>query len=90
MARDATTINDAGTSQNESQSFPSGHASNDSTRNQVHSNCGSIGPGQRITRRMKRRKMHQGMALRFSAEDYNESEGRPEDVIWKASTAQRN
>ena len=61
-ARDATTINDAGTSQNESQSVPPRNASNDSTRNQVHSNCESIGSGQRITRGMKRRKKHQGMA----------------------------
>ena len=74
--RDATTINDASTSQNESQSVPCGNASNDSTRNQVRSNCGSIGPGQRITRGMKRRKRHQGMALQFSVEDYDESEGR--------------
>ena len=32
-ARDATTINDASTSQNESQSVPCGNATNDSTRN---------------------------------------------------------
>ena len=32
-ARDATTINDVGTSQNESQSIPRGNASNNSTRN---------------------------------------------------------
>ena len=47
--RDVTTINDADTSQNESQSVPCGNASNDSTRNQVRSNRGSIGSDQRIT-----------------------------------------
>ena len=72
-ARDATTINDAGTSQNESQSVPPGNASNDSTRNQVRSNRGSIGLGQRNNRGMKCRKKHQGMVLRFSVKDYNES-----------------
>ena len=76
-ARDATTINDADTSQNESQSDPCRNAPNDSTTNQVCSNRGSIGAGQRITRRMKCRKRHQGMALWFSTEDYDESEGRP-------------
>ena len=76
-ARDATTINDASTSQNESQYVPCENAPNESTTNQVRSNHGSIGVGQRITRGMKHRKRHQGMALRFSAEDYDESAGRP-------------
>ena len=75
--RDATTINDAGTSKNESQSVPCVNAPNKSTTNQVRSNRGSIGVGQRITRGMKCRKRHQGMALRFSVEDYDEREGRP-------------
>ena len=57
--------------------IPCGNASNDSTTNQVRSNHGSIGAGQRITRGMKRRKRHQGMTLWFSAKDYNENEGRP-------------
>ena len=76
-ARDANTIYDAGTSQNKNQSIPRGNAPNESTTNQVRSNYGSMGAGQRITRGMKRRKMHQGMALRFIVEDYDESEGRP-------------
>ena len=76
-ARDATTINDAGTSQNESQSIACGNALNESTTNQVRSNRGSIGAGQRITTGMKRRKKHQGMALWCSTKDYDESEGRP-------------
>ena len=76
-ARDANTIYDAGTSQIESQSGPRGNALNESTTNQVRSNRGSMGAGQRITRGMKRQKRHQGMALRFTAEDYDESEGRP-------------
>ena len=76
-ARDANTIYDAGTSQNESQSVLCGNAPNESTTNQVRSSCGSMGAGQRITRGMKRRKRHQGMALRFTVEDYDESEGRP-------------
>ena len=75
-ARDATTIYNVGTSQNKSQSIPCGNASNESTTNQVRLDHGSIGAGQRITRGMKRRKRHQGMALLFSAEDYDESEGR--------------
>ena len=75
-ARDANTIYDASTSQNESQSVPCGNAPNESTRNQVWSNRGSIRAGQRITRGMKWRKRHQGMALRFIAEDYDESKGR--------------
>ena len=74
--RDATTIYDAGPSQNESQSIPCGNAPNESTTNQVQSNRGSIGAGQRIPRGMKCRKRHQGMALWFSAEDYDESKGR--------------
>ena len=57
-ARDANTIYDAGTSQNESQSVPCGNAPNESTTNQVWSSCGSMGAGQRITRGMKRRKRH--------------------------------
>ena len=76
-ARDANTIYDAGTSQNESQSVPCGNAPNESTTNQVRSSHGSMGAGRRITRGMKRRKKHQGMVLRFTAEDYDESEGRP-------------
>ena len=76
-ARDANTIYDAGTSQNKSQSVPCGNAPNESTTNQVRSSRGNMGAGQRITRGMKRRKRHQGMALRFTAEDYDESEGRP-------------
>ena len=76
-ARDANTIYDAGTSQNESQSIPCGNAPNESTTNQVRSSRRSMGVDQRITRGMKRRKRHQGMALRFTAEDYDESEGRP-------------
>ena len=76
-ARDANTIYDAGTSQNESQSVLCGNAPNESTTNQVGSNRGSMGVGQRITRGMKRQKSHQGMALRFTTEDYDESEGRP-------------
>ena len=75
-AKDATTINDAGTSQNKNQSIPCGNAPNESTTNQVRSNCGSIEPGQRITRGMKHQKKHQGMALWFSVEDYDETEGR--------------
>ena len=47
-ARDATKINDVSTSQNENQYVPRGNASNDSTRNQVRSNRGSIGLRQRI------------------------------------------
>ena len=39
--------------------------------------CYDIGVGQRITRGLKRQKKHQDMALWFSAEDYDESEGRP-------------
>ena len=54
MARDATTINDAGTSQNKSQSVLCGNAPNESTTNQVRSNRGSIGVGQRIIKGMKR------------------------------------
>ena len=76
-ARDANTIYDAGTSQNESQSVPCGNAPNESTANQVQSSHGSMGAGQRITKGMKRRKRHQGMALWFTVEDYDESEGRP-------------
>ena len=76
-ARDANTIYDASTSQNISQFVPCGNAPNESTTNQVRSNRGSIGAGQRIIRGMKRRKRHQGMALRFSPMDYDESEGRP-------------
>ena len=76
-ARDANTIFDAGTSQNESQSVPCGNAPNESTTNQVRSNRGSMEAGQRITREMKRRKRHQSMALWFTAEDYDESEDRP-------------
>ena len=76
-ARDASTIYDAGTSQNKSQSVPCGNAPNESTTNQVRSSRESMGAGQRITRGMKRQKRHQGMALRFTAEDYDESEGRP-------------
>ena len=53
-ARDANTIYDVGTSQNESQSVPCGNAPNESTTNQVRSNRGSMGAGQRITRGMKR------------------------------------
>ena len=62
---------------NESQSVPFGNAPNESTTNQVWSNRGSMGVGQRITRGMKRRKKHQGMALWFTAEDYDESDCRP-------------
>ena len=76
-ARDANTIYDAGTNQNESQSVPCRNAPNESTTNQVRSSRGSMGAGQRITRGMKRQKRHQGMALRFTAEDYDESESRP-------------
>ena len=76
-ARDATTINDVGTSQNKNQFVPCENAANDSTRNQVRSNCGSIGLGQRIIRGMKCQKRHQSMALWFGTEDYDESEGRP-------------
>ena len=76
-ARDANTIYDVSTSQNESQSVPCGNAPNESTTNQVRSSRGSMGAGQRITRGMKRRKRHQGMALRFTTEDYDESKGRP-------------
>ena len=53
-ARDATTIYDTSTSQNESQSIPCGNAPNESTTNQVRSDHGSIRAGQRITRGMKR------------------------------------
>ena len=49
-ARDATIIYDAGTSQNESQTILCGNAPNESTINQVQSDRGSIGAGQRITR----------------------------------------
>ena len=76
-ARDANTIYDADTSQNESQSVPCRNAPNESTTNQVRSSRESMGAGQRITRGMKRRKRHQGMALWFTAEDYDESEDRP-------------
>ena len=53
-ARDANTIYDAATSQNERQSVPCGNAPNESTTNQVRSSRGSMGAGQRITRGMKR------------------------------------
>ena len=67
--RDANTIYDAGTNQNESQSVPCGNAPNESTTNQVRSNRGSIGAGQRITKGMKCRKRHKvwhfGLVLRI-------------------------
>ena len=92
-AKDATTINDTSTSQNESQFIPRRIASNGSTRNQVRSNRESIGPGQRITREIKCRKRHQGMALWFGVEDYDESEDRPhlnENGIHKALATQNS
>ena len=52
-ARDANTIYDVDTSQNEIQSVPCGNAPNESITNQVRSNRGSMGAGQRITRGMK-------------------------------------
>lgn len=54
-----------------------GNAPIDSNRNEVRSSRGRGGVMQRITRGVKRRKRYQGTALRFSADDYDETEGRP-------------
>jgi len=50
----------------------------DGSRDEVHSSCGTGGGRQRTTRGVKRtRKRYQGRSLPFTAEDYNEDEGRP-------------
>ena len=50
----------------------------DGSRDEVHSSRGTGGGRQRTTRGAKRtRKRYQGRSLPFTAEDYNEDEGRP-------------
>jgi hypothetical protein len=55
-----------------------GDAIIDEGRDEVHSSRGRSGGRQRTTRGVKRtRKRYQGRSLPFTAEDYNEDEGRP-------------
>jgi len=50
----------------------------DGSRDEVHSSRGRGGGRQRTTRGVKRtRKRYQGRSFLFTAEDYNEDEGRP-------------
>ena len=50
----------------------------DGSRDEVHSSRGTGGGRQRTTRGVKRtRKRYQGRSFLFTAEDYNEDEGRP-------------